>query len=429
MAGLEPIPSYPTVNAALDRNVGKRAVTPRVTQQMLTDTKIRNSKPGEKPYKLYDDRGLYLLLNPTGTRWWRLKYYFSGKERGLSLGVYPDVPLKDARERRDEARRLLARGVDPSAHRQAARESREHTFQIVADEWLALQAQKLSAATITKARWMLESFVYPRLGSRPIAEIAAPELLAVLRRIESRGTNETAHRTKQRCSQIFRYAVATGRAARDVTVDLRGALAPVVSESHAAITEPAKIGALLRAIDGYDGHPTTAVALKLAPLVFVRPGELRGAEWSEIDLEAAEWRIPAERMKMGERHIVPLASQAVALLREQWKLTGSGKYVFPSLRSRDRPMSMNTVNAALRRLGYTGDEMTGHGFRAMASTCLNEQGWNPDLIELQLAHAERNRVRAAYNRAERLVERRKLMAGWADYLERLRKSSSKTEMS
>ncbi len=230
---------------------------------MLTDTRIRTAKPREKPYKIYDDRGLLVIVNPNGSRWWRLKYFFGGKERGLSLGVYPDVSLKDARDRRDEARTLLAKGVDPSVHRQQVREARAHTFKIVAEDWLGMQAQKLSEATMAKARWMLESFVYPRLGSRPIGQITAAELLGVLRQIESRGTNETAHRTKQRCSQVLRYAVATGRAERDVTADLHGALAPVVTESHAAITEPAKIGALLRAIEGYDGHPTTARACLL----------------------------------------------------------------------------------------------------------------------------------------------------------------------
>ena len=252
----------------------------------------------------------------------------------------------------------------------------------------------------------------PRLGSRPIAEITAPELLAVLRSIESRGMNETAHRALQRFSQVFRYAIATGRATRDITSDLRGALAPVVVENRAAITEQQRIAALPRSIDGYIGHPTTAIALKPSPLVFVRPSELRAAKWSEIDLNAAEWRIPAERMKMRERHIVQLSTQAVGLLRQLRSIARKSRYVFPSLQSRDRPMSVNTVNGALRRLGYARDEMTAHGFRAMACTCLNELGWHPDLIELQLAHAERNKVRAAYNRAERLADRRKMMQAW-----------------
>jgi integrase len=265
---------------------------------------------------------------------------------------------------------------------------------------------------------------YPYIGSRPIAKLGAIDVLKVLKRIEGRGTHETAHRTRQRCSQVFRYAVQTERAAHDVTADLRGALAPVVSEHHAAITEPSRIGELLRAIDGYTGHSVTA--LKLAPLFFVRPGELRHAEWTEFELDGNEpqWRIPADKMKMGEQHLVPLSKQAVALLRELQPLTGRGPYLFPSLRSRARPMSNNTVNAALRRLGYTSEEMTGHGFRSLASTCLNEQGYHPDLIELQLAHAERNKVRAAYNKAQRLPERRKMMQAWADYLDGLRASAN-----
>ena len=264
--------------------------------------------------------------------------------------------------------------------------------------------------------------MFPYIGSRPIAKLSAVDVLKVLKRIEGRGIHETAHRTRQRCAQVFRYAVQTARAERDPTVDLKGALAPVAKEHHAAITEPARIGELLRAIDGYAGHVVTAYALKLAPLLFVRPGELRHAEWPEFDLDSAEplWRIPAEKMKMREQHIVPLATQALGLVRELQSVTGRGRYVFPSLRSGSRPMSENTVNAALRRLGYSTDEMTGHGFRSLASTCLNEQGYHPDLIELQLAHTERNQIRAAYNKAQRLPERRKMMQAWGDYLDGLR---------
>ena len=377
---------------------------------MLSDAKIRSLRPKEKAYKVYDDRGLYMVVNPNGSRWWRFKYKYDGRERGISLGVYPDVTLQYAREQLQEARQLLTRGIDPSKQRRTVKIARADTFKVIAEEWLEMQAERLAPITMTKARWILGSFVYPRLGSRPIAAIAAPEVLAVLRPIESRGMNETTHRALQRCGQIFRYAIATGRATRDITSDLRGALAPVVVENRAAITAPAKIGALLRAIDDYIGHPATLMALKLSPLVFLRPSELR----------AAEWRVPAVRMKMRERHIVPLACQAVAILRDLRSVTGKGRYLFPSLRTSDRPMSVNTVNAALRRLGYTRDEMTGHGFRAMACTCLNELGWHPNLIELQMAHAERNKVRAAYNRAERLAERRKMMQAWADYLDGLR---------
>lgn len=378
------------------------------------------SIPTEKPIKLFDGDGLYLFVQPNGGRWWRFKYRFHGKQRELSLGVYPEVSLRLARTRREGARRMVAQGIDPSAERKAAKEARPVIFKLVAEEWLALQTKKLATVTYDKARWMLLTFIYPRLGSQPIAEITAPELLASLRGIEARGTHETAHRTKQRVGQVFRYAIATGRAERDISVDLRGALAPVVTTHHAAITDPAAIGHLLRAIDSYGGQPVTLAALKLAPLMFVRPGELRQAEWSEVNLDAAEWRIPAGRMKMREAHIVPLAYQAIEILRDLHLLTGQSRYVFPSLRSRDRPMSENTVNAALRRLGYGHEEMTGHGFRAMASTCLNEQGWHPDVIELQLAHAERNKVRAAYNRSTRLADRREMMQSWADHIDTLR---------
>ena len=390
----------------------------------LTQTAIQHAKAVEKPRKLFDGDGLYLLVNPNGSKWWRFKYRFNGKEKGVSFGVYPDVPLKRARILRDEARRLVASGVDPSVERRATKTARVHTFESIAREWLALQENKLAAITQAKTRWILETFIFPALGHRPIAQIRAKDLLDELRKVEARGTHETAHRCRQKVGQVLRYAIATGHAERDITADLRGALAPVVTKNHAAITQPVRIGELMRAIDGYAGQPATVYALKLAPLLFVRPGELRAAEWTEFDLDAAEWRIPAVRMKMSEEHVVPLATQAVALLREMQPLTGDGHYVFPSLRSNARPMSENAITAALRRMGYTGDEMTWHGFRSLASTCLNEQGWHPDLIELQLAHAERNKVRAAYNRAQRLPERRKMMQAWADYLDGLRASKN-----
>jgi integrase len=373
----------------------------------LTRNALRAAKPSQKAYKLGDGGGLYLLVNPSGALWWRFKYQFEGREKLLSLGVHPHVSLQQARAMRDDAKKAVANGVDPSAKRQAEKSSTANTFEAVAREWLALQAKTLAPVTYAKAVWTLETLVYPYIGSRPIAKLSATDVLKVLRRIEGRGTHETAHRTRQRCSQVFRYAVQTERAPHDVTSDLRGALAPVVSEHHAALTEPARIGELLRVIDGYTGHDVTA-------------------EWTELDLDAAEpqWRIPAEKMKMGEQHIVPLSLQAIALLRELQPLTGGGRYLFPSIRTRSRPMSNNTVNAALRRLGYTSDEMTGHGFRSLASTCLNEQGYHPDLIELQLAHGERNKVRAAYNKAQRLPERRKMMQAWADYLDGLRASAN-----
>lgn len=386
----------------------------------LTEFAARNTKPAERPRKLADAGGLFLLLVPTGARWWRLKYRFNGREKLLSLGVYPHVSLKQARGKRDAAKKLIAAGTDPSAERRTAKAALGTTFERVAREWMAMQAGKLAPITLKKCAWMLDTHVFPTLGTQPVAKITAAEMLRVIRAIEAGGTHETAHRTKQRCGQILRYAVATGRAERDVTADLRGALAPVVSKNHPSITDPARIGELLRAIDGYGGQPATEAALRLAPLVFVRPGELRMAEWREFDLDAGEWRIAASRMKMQEAHIVPLARQAVTLLLKLHAITGDGKYVFPSLRTADRPLSDNTINAALRRLGYSKDEMTGHGFRSMASTLLNEQGFPPDVIELQLAHAERNKVRAAYNKAQRLAERRKMMQVWADYLDKLR---------
>ena len=386
----------------------------------LSEAKIRASKPKERPYKVFDERGLFMLVTPSGGRLWRFRYRHRGVEKLLALGAYPDVPLKRAREKRDEARRVVADGVDPSAKRQAERVASADTFQAIAAEWLQLQSKALAVETMEILGTRLKSFLYPYIGSRPVKEITAQELLSALRRIEARGKHETAHRVRALAGRVFRFAVASGRAERDVAADLKDALAPVKSRNFASVTDPVRVGQLLRAIDGYDGQPITALALKLAPLVFVRPGELRGAEWKEFGLENAEWRIPAVRMKMGEQHIVPLSRQAVAILRELQVLTGDWRFVFPSLLSRDRPMSDNTINSALRRLGYSGDEQTGHGFRSMASTLLNEQGFPPDVIELQLAHVERNKVRVAYNRAQRLAERREMMQRWADYLETLR---------
>jgi integrase len=386
----------------------------------LSETKVRGAKPRERPYKLFDERGLYLLVTPTGGRLWRLRYRLGGREKLISLGAYPDVPLKRAREKRDEARRLIADDIDPSAERKAKRTALLESFEGVAKEWLELQSKSLAPETISILGARLKSALYPYLGSRPVAAITAQELLAALRRIEARGRHETAHRVRALAGRVLRYAVATGRAQHDVAADLRDALAPVKSKNFSSVTDPVRVGELLRAIDGYYGNPITTLALKLAPLVFVRPGELRAAEWSEFDLPNAEWRIPGARMKMGEPHIVPLARQAVAILRELQPFARGGRYLFPSLRTRDRPMSNNTINAALRRLGYSSEEQTGHGFRSMASTLLNEHGFPPDVIELQLAHTERNKVRAAYNKAQRLPERRKMMQAWADYLDGLR---------
>ena len=386
----------------------------------LTELGIKAAKAQGKPYKLYDERGLFLIVTPQGGRWWRFKYVHDGVEKLISLGVYPDVKLKDARAKRDEARRLIAANVDPSGTRKAKKSAQADTFAAVAEEWLETKKASLTESTWLRDRDQLVKMAGPYIGSRPIADIEAPELLAILKRLEKRGVHDTAHRVRAVCGRVFRYAIATGRAKHDVSADLKGALAPKNTQSYAAITDPPKVGQLLRAIEGFDGQRTTHAALRLAPYVFVRPGELRRAEWWELDLERAEWRIPAERMKMGEQHIVPLSRQAVAILKELKAHTGNSNYVFPAIGRQHRPLSDNTLGAALRRIGYSSDEMTSHGFRTVASTLLNEQGWNPDLIELQLAHKERNKVRAAYNRAQRLAERRKMMQAWADYLDELR---------
>ncbi len=390
----------------------------------LTDTKARNAKPKSKQYKLFDNDGLFLLVVPAGGKWWRFKYRFGGKEKLLSLGTYPEVSLAMARERRDEARRQVADGIDPSQARKALKTTQvqvENTFEVVAREWHSKFTPSWTpghAATILKR---LESNVFKWIGTRPILEVKAPELLMVLRRVESRGALETAHRIRAICSQVFRYAVATGRAERDPAADLRGALPPVKPNHHAALTDPDKVGGLLRAIDGYQGSCVTKCALRLAPLLFVRPGELRQMEWVEIDLEAAEWNIPAEKMKTRQPHLVPLARQAVEILHEIHPLTGAGRYVFPSARTPHRPMSNNAVLAALRRMGFAKEEITGHGFRAMARTILDEVlQVRPDFIEHQLAHAVRDPNGRAYNRTAHLPERRKMMQTWADYLDGLK---------
>jgi len=389
----------------------------------LTDVKVRTAKPKDKPYKLADEKGLHLLITPTGARYWRFKYRFGGKEKKLALGVYPDVTLAAAREKRDEARKLLANDTDPGVAKQVAKRSKKlataNSFEAIAREWFVKFSHKWTPSHGERILIRLENDIFPWLGNRPINEITAPELLSAVRRIENRGAIETAHRTLQNCGQIFRYAIAAGQAVRDISSDLRGALRPVVKSHHASITDPKEIAKLLRAINDYEGYFVTKCALRLAPLFFVRPGELRHAEWSEIDFEKTEWRIPAHKMKMRSIHIVPLSTQAIEILKEIQVLTGTGKYIFPSVRTSQRPMSENTVLGALRRLGYTKDEMTGHGFRSMASTLLNEQGWNRDAIERQLAHAERDSVRAAYNYAEHLPERRKMMQEWANYLDEL----------
>jgi integrase len=393
---------------------------------MLTDTAIRKATPAVTPRKLADGGGMYLLLKPDGGRYWRMDYRHAGKRKTLALGVYPTVTLADARQRREDARKLLANGTDPGEVRRAAKDaqiaeavSASQTFEAVAREWMA--RQDVAEVTANKTRWILDTFLFPEIGQLPIASITARELLAALRKIENTGRLETAKRAKIKAGQVFRYAVLEGKVDSDPTSSLRGALKAPKGKHHAAVTDPVRMGELLRAIDGFAGQPVTLAALKLASLVFVRPGELRHAEWAEFDLEGAIWRIPGEKMKMGAAHLVPLSTQAVAALRELHPLTGDGRYVFPGLRTAARPMSENTVNAALRRLGYSGEEMTGHGFRSMAATRLNEMGWNADAIERQLAHAESNKVREAYTHAAQyLDERTRMMQAWADYLDGLR---------
>jgi integrase len=389
----------------------------------LSDTKVRTIKPAEKPQKLFDGGGLFLLVTPTGGKLWRLKYRFGGTEKLLAIGAYPQISLADARQKRDQAIALVLNGADPSDTKKAQKAAgaiETETFEVIAREWHTRFSSSWAASHGNKIIRRLELYVFPWLGNRPIKSITPPELLTVLRRIEAKGTLETAHRTQQNCWQVFRYAVATGRAERDPSADLRGAIPPASGKHMATITDPKEIAGLLRSIDDYRGSIIIRCALQLAPLVFVRPGELRHAEWSEINFDAAEWRIPAEKMKAGVLHIVPVSTQVLGVLRKIHPLTGHGRYVFPSPRTDSRPMSSNGILSALRRMGFAKEEMSGHGFRSMASTILNEQGWNRDAIERQLAHAERNSVRAAYNYAEFMPERTKMMQVWADYLDGLK---------
>jgi len=391
----------------------------------LSDTKVRNTKPQAKEVKLFDGGGLFLLVVPTGGKLWRFKYRFAGKEKKLTFGTYPEISLADARQRREDARKLLAKGVDPGEIKKAQKAAQvavaENSFEVVAREWHSKFSGAWSASHAETTIGRLKLDVFPVLGAQPITEIKAPELLAVLRRIESRGALETAHRVRTICGQVFRYAVATGRAERDLAADLKGALPPYKKGHLAAIIDPKDVATLLRAIDGYKGSFVVKSAMQIAPLVFVRPGELRQAEWAEIDLDTAEWNIPAERMKMKQPHLVPLSERAVEILRELKALTGNSRYVFPSGRSFARPMSNNAINAALRRMGFDKDEMTGHGFRAMARTILDEVlQIRPDYIEHQLAHAVKDPNGRAYNRTAHLAERRKMMQLWAGYLEGLK---------
>lgn len=385
----------------------------------LSDTKARNAKPKSKPFKIADGEGLYLLVTPSGSKYWRLRYFFNGKEKLLALGVYPEVGLADARERRSQARKQLAAGKDPSEiKKQTRRESTascDNSFETIAREYLEKRAHEWTPGHVIAKRGHLERYLLPRLGSRPIGEITALEVLEVLRAVEAKGILDTTKRLRQVAGQVFMYAIATGRADRNPVPDLRGALKAPVVKHHTYLSE-AEMPEYLNKLSDYNGSPLTKLALQFLLLTFVRTIEQRGAQWPEIDFDKAEWRIPAERMKMKEQHIVPLSKQAVEVLRQIKKLTGHRQFVFANEHNPASFMSENTMLYALYRMGYHS-RATGHGFRSTASTILNENGFPPDVIERQLAHGERNKVRAAYNHAQYLPERRKMMQWWADYLD------------
>jgi integrase len=391
----------------------------------LSDAKIRNAKPRPKPYKLTDGEGMFLLIHPNGSKYWRLKFRYRGRERILALGVYPDVGIAEAREWRAQARKALAAGNDPAELKQVAKRQavlkNEHGFEFIAREWHEKRKHEWKPNSAKTVLTRLEMHVFPKLGDRPIAAITAPDILAMLRVVENRGALDTAQRLMQMCGQIFMYAIATGRAERNPVPDLRGALKTPVAKHHAYL-KATELPEFLEKLQAYDGHHQTKLALRLLLLTFVRTTELRAAEWTEFDLEKAEWRIPAERMKMKEQHLVLLSSQAVEALRELHEHTGKRQYLFPNLHNPKTFMSENTMIFALYRMGYHS-KATGHGFRSTASTILNEHGFHADVIERQLAHTERNPVRAAYNHAQYLPERRKMMQWWADHLDGVAKKS------
>ncbi len=410
----------------------------------LSNIIIRNAKPRSGPYKLADDKGLFLLVQPSGGMLWRMKYRIDGRddagdpkrvEKKLGFGTYPEVSLVEARGLRDEARALLAKGIDPGEKKrrdiQASKVSAANTFTAVANAYIAKNERDgLAANTIVKRRWFVR-LLQKAIGSRPISDILPFDILEAVRPYEAAKNDEKAHRTLQFAGSVYRYAIANQLVTTDPTRDLRGALAKRKPKHLAAILEPMHVGQLLRAIDGYEGQglPITRIALQVSPHLFVRPGELRRAEWTEIDLETAVWRIPAAKMKGRQEHVVPLSSQAIALFEAARALTGDGRYVFPSIRTPAKPMSENTVNAALRRLGFTKEEMTAHGFRAMASTLLNESGkWSSDAIERALAHKDKDSVRAAYHRGAHWAERVKMAQWWSDHLDILRKGADIVEM-
>jgi len=385
----------------------------------LTDAAVRSAKPKEKPYKLADERGLFLLVNTSGSKYWRLKFRVDGKEKLLSFGTYPEVRLREARERRDEAKKLMAAGVDPAENRKAQKAARveevSNSFEVLCREWLIQRSDTVEPAQTAKTLARMEKDVFPWLGRRPIADITAPEILSVLRRIDERGARYTAHRVRSEISRAFRYAIATGRAQRDPCPDLKGAIQPVKTEHMPAITNPKEAGELMRAIDGFRGTFVVKCALQLAPLLFVRPGELRKALWEDFDLDKGEWRYLVSKTQTD--HLVPLSAQAISILRELHPLTGHLRYVFPG-RDPQKAMSEAAINAALRRMGYdTQREITGHGFRAMARTILHEElHFKPEVIEHQLAHKVPDALGAAYNRTRFIKERREMMQKWADYL-------------
>jgi integrase len=404
---------------------------------VLTDKAIKGLQARGALYRVADAAGLCIEVRPDNSRYWRFRYRFAGKGRLLSLGVYPLVPLKEARKRRDEARAIVANGRDPSAERQMektrAKLTAENTFEAIAREWLWVKANEWVPSQQGKERRRLEKHAFPWIGKKPIIDVGTTEIRPLLDRLVKRDTLDMAHRLRQQISCVFRFAIATDRASRDPAADLSGTLPVHTQRNYSTITNPDRVGELLRAIDGFRGEFSTACALRLAPLLFTRPGELRGAEWAEVDLSATEWRIPAVRRKLRRRlkesastppQIVPLCSQAIAILRDLYPLTGQGRFLFPGVRDARRPMSDATINAALRRLGYDKETMTAHGFRHLASTRLHELGWNPDAIERQLGHKAQG-IRSVYNKAEHISERRKMMQSWADYLDVLKRENER----
>ncbi len=395
------------------------------TPSPLTDAKIKGFKPlSDKNGILYDGHGLFMTISPTGFKAWRYKYRFAGKSKTIPFGPYPAVSLADARAKRAEVQKQLSNNIDPGQARRAEQGKSENTFEAIARERHEKFKTKLSAGHAERTLHRLENHVFPVIGSMPINEIHAPDLLRVLHKMESNDILESAHRVKSICGQIFRYAVATGRADRDITYDLKGALPPSKIEHLAALTEPKDLAGLLRAIDSYEGSFIVKCAMQLQSMFFCRPGELRNAQWSEIDLDAGQWSIPAEKMKMKIAHMVPLSRQAIEILKQLQTVTGQGPYVFPSHWSSQRPMSNNAVLAALRRMDYTKEQMTGHGFRAIARTLLDEiLHIRPDIIEHQLAHSVKDPLGRAYNRTSHLDERRKMMQVWADYLDGLKQGA------